>query len=175
MRFLCIGNSIKRKGKKKVKKKKKCEATKTEKGYTSILSNNIYKIGERQPDFLAIWIWSNVLIEKFKGTEHAFFDGITRSLPEAHVFTTALEFYNRKAYVIHLNVSREWSETRLLARGRMDDKTKSDIDKRLDWFLADTVPAIEYYRHNPLYTVLDINGEQSIEDVQKEIVEKLQW
>ena len=147
----------------------------TEKGYTSLLSNNIYKIGERQPDFLAIWIWSDVLIENFKSTEHAIFDGITRSLPEAMIFTTAMEFYNRHVMVIHINVSRKWSEERLLARGRMDDKTKEDIDKRLNWFDTDTAPALEYFNVNPRYTLLDINGEQTIEEVHTEIVQKLEW
>lgn len=143
--------------------------------YSHKLASEIYKRGERQPDFLAVHMWSHVLIDNFKGTEHAFFDGISRSLPEAMAFTTALEFYGRKAHVIYLNVSREWSEARLLSRGRDDDKTKEDIDKRLDWFDRDTYPAIEYFNVHKQYTLLDINGEQMIEDVRKEILEKLGW
>jgi len=142
-------------------------------GYSNILSSVIYKNGDRQPDFLAIWMWSNILIENFKGTEHAFFDGITRSLPEAMSFSTALEFYGRKATVIHLNVSREWSEKRLLARGRSDDVSLDEIRKRLDWFDRDSAPAIEYFKTNKNYTLLEINGEQTIEQVHMEIVSKL--
>src|SRR3989338_815580 len=100
--------------------------------YSNKLANEIYKKGERQPDFLAVHIWSHILIGDFKGTEHAFFDGICRSLPEATTFTTALEFYGRKAIVIYLNVSREWSEERLLLRGRADDKSKEEIKKPLE-------------------------------------------
>src|SRR3989344_3714692 len=110
--------------------------------YSNKLANEIYKKGERQPDFLAVHIWSHILIGDFKGTEHAFFDGICRSLPEATTFTTALEFYGRKAIVIYLNVSREWSEERLLLRGRADDKTKEDINKRLNWFDKDSSHAV---------------------------------
>ncbi len=143
--------------------------------YSNHLADTIYKTGERQPDFLAVYIWSHILIESFKGTEHAFFDGITRSLPEAMTFTTALEFYNRKAIVVYLNVSREWSEKRLLARGRADDKSLEEIKKRLDWFDKDSYPAVEYFNVHERYTLLDINGEQPIEKVHADIVAKLGW
>ena len=143
--------------------------------YSNKIANEIYKKGQRQPDFLAIWMWSHILLESFKSAEHAFFDGITRSLPEAMTFTTALEFYNRHAIVIYINVSRKWSEERLLARGRADDMSKESIDKRLDWFDKDTYPAIEYFNVHERYTLLDINGEQTIEKVHADIVEKLGW
>ena len=143
--------------------------------YSNKLANEIYKKGERQPDFLAVHIWSHILIGDFKGTEHAFFDGICRSLPEATTFTTALEFYGRKAIVIYLNVSREWSEERLLLRGRADDKSKEEIKKRLDWFDKDSYPAVEDFNMHKQYTLLDINGEQSIEKVHADIVGKLGW
>ncbi len=144
-------------------------------GYANKLSNDIYVNGILQPDFLAIYLWAKLLIENFKGTEHLFFDGITRTLPEAMTFTTALQFYNRHATVIYLNVSRKWSEERLLARGRMDDKTLRDIDKRLDWYDRDTAPAVEYFNVHERYTFLDINGEQTVEKVHADIVEKLKW
>ena len=143
--------------------------------YSNQVSAEVYKSGERQPDFVAIWIWADAIIKNLNATKHAVFDGITRSLAEAMTFSTALDFYHRKAYVIHLNVSRKWSEDKLLARGRFDDKTKEGIDKRLDWFEKDTVPALDYFNVHPDYTFLDINGEQSIEKVHQDIAEKIQW
>jgi adenylate kinase family enzyme len=143
--------------------------------YSNVLSNEMYKNGDRQPDFLAIWMWSHILLDTFKGTEHLLLDGICRSLPEAMTFTTALQFYNRKGIVIHLNVSRGWSRDRLIARGRLDDKNEEEIKKRLDWFDKDTAPAIEYFNVHNQYTLIDVNGEQSIEDVHAEIMHKLGW
>ena len=143
--------------------------------YSNKLANKIYENGDRQPDFLAVWMWSHVVIEKFKGTEHLFFDGITRSLPEAEMFTTAKDFYNRDVTVVYLNVSREWSEARLTSRGRSDDKSLEEIKKRLDWFDRDSYPAVEYFNVHKGYNLLDINGEQSVEDVHKEILSKLGW
>ena len=143
--------------------------------YSNKLSNEIYKDGDRQPDFLAIWMWAHVLLDKFKGIEHLFLDGITRSLPEAMAFTTALEFYKRRAIVIDINVSREWSEERLLARGRFDDKNREEIKKRLNWFDKDSGPAIAYFRVNNNYKVIAVNGEKTIEEVHQDIVQKLGW
>lgn len=144
-------------------------------GYSNKLSNEIYKSGERQPDFLAIWMWAHVLIERLRGNEHLIFDGITRSLGEAMSFTTALNFYKREAVVVYLEVSREWSEERMKERGRSDDRKEDEVRKRLNWFDTDTAPAIGYFKTNDKYKVLYINGEQSIEDVHKEILSKLGW
>ncbi|MCG2694656.1 hypothetical protein L6261_01050, partial [Candidatus Parcubacteria bacterium] len=68
---------------------------------------------------------------------------------------------------------REWSTERLLGRGRSDDDAEQ-IKKRLDWFDKDVIPAIEYLKNDPLYNFVDINGEQTIEQVQAEIIEKIQ-
>ncbi|OHA93355.1 MAG: hypothetical protein A3H52_01195 [Candidatus Zambryskibacteria bacterium RIFCSPLOWO2_02_FULL_39_26] len=143
--------------------------------YSNQLANKIYKNGERQPDFLAIWMWAHIILNDFKGTEHLFFDGITRSLPEAMAFTTALEFYERKATVIFINVSREWSEARLLARGRADDKSEAEVIKRLNWFDRDSIPALGYFKVNDRYNVLQMDGEKTIEEVHYDIVQKLGW
>lgn len=142
--------------------------------YSNKLAQVISKTGARQPDFLAVWMWSHILLDNLKGNEYMIFDGITRSLPEAMTFTTAMEFYNRKPYIVYVNVSRSWAEEKLLARKRADDN-KTEIEKRLDWFDKDVLPAIEYFNVHDRYTLLDINGEQSIEDVHKEILHRLNW
>lgn len=144
-------------------------------GYSNKLSLDIYETGERQPDFLAIWMWADILLDSIKDNNHVLFDGITRSLPEAMTFSTAMEFYGRKPYIVYLNVSREWSEERLILRGRSDDIQPEQIKNRLDWFERDTFPAVEYFKSNKLYNFLDINGEQPIEKVHQDIIDKLEW
>jgi adenylate kinase len=140
--------------------------------FSSKLSKYDYETDKRQPDFLACLMWGNMLVEELEENMHLVFDGAPRSLPEAELITTAFEFYKRnKPTIIHLDVSREWSEERLLARGRLDDKTLSKIMKRLNWFDADVSPAIEYFKKTPLYNYIRINGEQPIEKVFKDILE----
>lgn len=139
--------------------------------YSSKLSNEIYEQDERQPDFLAAVMWGNMLIDEMNPDMHLVFDGAPRSHSEAVLLSTALQFYKReKPTVIFLKVSHNWSEERLLSRGRSDDRALSKIDKRLSWFEEDTWPAIEYFKTNSLYNFLEIDGEQKIEKVQADII-----
>ena len=141
------------------------------KSFSSRLSKEIYESDERQPDFLACSMWTNMLLNELDDNMHLVFDGTPRALAEAEMLTSALAFYKReKPTVIHLNVSRLWSERHLLSRGRTDDLNLAKIDKRLDWFDKDVMPAVEYFKKNPFYRFFDINGEQPIEKVHAEII-----
>ncbi|KKW15209.1 MAG: Adenylate kinase [Parcubacteria group bacterium GW2011_GWA2_50_10b] len=139
--------------------------------YSSKLSRIAYENDDRQPDFLACSMWTSMLLNELGENMHIVFDGAPRALPEAEMLTSAFTFYKReKPTVIYLNVSRDWSEQRLLSRGRTDDLNLAKIDKRLDWFDKDAMPAVEYFRNHPLYRFYDINGEQPIEKVHAEII-----
>lgn len=139
--------------------------------YSSKLSNSIYAEDRRQPNFLGAYMWSSMLIEELGEEMHIFFDGVGRSKPEAELLTTALEFYKReKPTVVYIDVSRKWSEEKLLKRGRSDDANLAKIDMRLDWFDKDVLPAVEYFKTNPFYTFLNINGEQTVDEVHRDIL-----
>lgn len=141
--------------------------------HTSKLSREIMQRDERQPDFLAIWMWSHLFVENLTGEEHIILDGTPRSLAEATIMVNAFDFYGRKANIIHLDVSREWSQKRLLARGRTDDANLARINKRLDWFDRDVVQAIDYLQNNPAHNFVQTNGERGIDQVHTDIVSKL--
>lgn len=144
--------------------------------FSSKLSREIYEEGNLQPSFLAIKIWAEKFVDNLTGNEHIIIDGTPRQLREAHVLESALDFYKIKdVYVILPNVSRKWSEEHLLARGRTDDREIEDIKKRLDWYDEKVVPAIEYFKSNPKVTFLNINGEQTIQEVRDEIITKLNF
>ena len=74
--------------------------------------------------------------------------------------------------MIYLNVGADWATKHLLVRGRHDDNVK-DIDNRLKWFDEEVFPTIEFYRKNKYYDFYEINAEQSVEAVRKEIVAKV--
>ena len=138
--------------------------------YTSKLTQNIVKNGGLLPAFLPIWVWTEYLIRNFSGNEHLVLDGLSRRASEAPVLDSALSFYGIKhPFIILLNVSREWSKERLLNRGRSDD-TVTDIERRLDWYDNNVLPAIEFFRTKPEYTFIEINGEQSIEKTHSDIL-----
>ena len=140
-------------------------------GYSSKIARDLYERDHREPDFLGIFLWSKVLIDELDENMHLIIDGAPRAIDEAQVLTSALKFYKREnPAVIYLNVSRQWSEDKLLARGRSDDRTLTKINKRLDWFDKDVIPAIKYFETDPLYRFLEINGEQPIEKVHADII-----
>ena len=143
--------------------------------YSNKLAKAVADRGDIQPAFLPVYFWAGWMLENLKGDEHIVFDGICRRLMEAEVFTTAMEFYNRKPIVIFIKVSRDWAIDRLTGRGRADDKSLEMVTGRLDWFDEFTLPVVDYFKTSNQYSVLEINGEQTIEEVHQEIMQKLSW
>ena len=142
--------------------------------YSSELSKKIMEDGRLQPEFLAVWVWSNLLVENLKKGENLVLDGTPRKLREAHVLETAFDFYGFKdIYVIHVDITREETKRRLALRRRFDDKDPKDVERRLDWFDAEVAPIIDFYANSPLYKYIHVSGHQEIEETHKEIMEKL--
>ncbi len=140
---------------------------------TQLLSKKIQDVGGLQPEFLAIYMWVNVLVNKYKESEHLIMDGMPRKFHEAGVLDSIFDFYKlTKPFVINIDISSESSIDRLMARKRQDD-TREDIAERLKWYETDVVPAIGYYKENKAYSFIKIDGERSIEDIHKEIIEKI--
>ncbi|MEK7610041.1 MAG: nucleoside monophosphate kinase [Patescibacteria group bacterium] len=126
--------------------------------------------GKLLPEFVVVYLWAQVLIDKFTGNEHLVFDGMPRKIHEAGALNSIFAYYNLpKPWVFYIDISKEEAIKRMLARGRFDDK-KEEIEKRLGWYETQVVPTIEYYKDNPDYNFLDINGERSVEEVHADIV-----
>jgi adenylate kinase family enzyme len=141
---------------------------------SSRLAAEIYRTGDRQPDFIAVWMWSHLLVEKMTGEEHIIFDGTPRSLQEAQIIDTAIDFYSRqRRHVIYLNISRETSKARMIARRRLDDINAEEVERRLNWFESDVLPAVEYFRKYSKYNFIELDGHQPVEAVQQELLSKV--
>ena len=142
----------------------------------SLMAKEIKRIlgeGGLMPVFLPIWIWAEHLMKNLTGNEHIFFDGVSRKLVEANVLDSALKFYERKNLtIISFEVSDEWAKKLMRGRGRADD-TEEEMNKRLAWYKENTMPAIEYFKNDPDYKFISINGEHSIEEVHKDLMEKV--
>ena len=144
-----------------------------EENFAARLAKSKMKDGDLLPSFLAVWLWSGALIEGVKENNNVIMDGSPRTLLEALMMDDAMEFYGRSDVVpIFLETSEEWSTQKMLGRGRSDDNLKS-IKKRMAYFEKSVAPVIDYYEKESKHKLIKVNGEQSVEDVHREILEKV--
>jgi adenylate kinase len=93
-------------------------------------------------------------------------DGFPRTTKQAEQFENGID------KVIYLRVSDREALWRLSYRQEeREDETLAAIRKRIELFHKVTEPVIEWYRHK--HQLLEIDGEQSIEEISKEILHKL--
>jgi adenylate kinase len=137
--------------------------------------------------------------ERFNGFV---FDGSPRKIAEAKLFDEALDWYEwqKNMKIVFLNISKKESLNRLTKRRqckscgriipwvgefkklkkcdkcggelvtRVDDKLKA-IEKRLEEFKNEVIPVIKHYKEQG--KLIEINGEQSIENVFADILKAL--
>ena len=141
--------------------------------YTAKLAGEIMEKGGIEPNFFSVWVWSDELVKNMKEETHLILDGSPRAMVEAVIVDGALNFYGRKKVSpIFIETGRDWSTQKLMARGRFDDTEKS-INERLDYFDEHIMPVINYYEKESRYKLIKVNGEQEIEKVHQEILEKI--
>ena len=123
-------------------------------------------------DQIATTLWMHKLAFTLKEDQGVVCDGFPRRLREAQDLFEFLTWLERmdNTKVLLINISREESLKRLLKRGRGDDSAGA-ISSRLDWYEEKVVPAIDYFKSKG--PVIEINGEQSIEGVFEEMLQKI--
>ncbi len=138
-----------------------------------LLDEKILKAGEKAPDSLAIWASTQELIHGVSEHNHVIIDGSPRTALEAQALDEMFSFFDRKnIFHIWLNVSQEWVYDRMMARGRSDDNPEN-IRRRLAYYEKYVVPAVEFYKKDSQHQFVEINGEQTIESVHKDIVKAI--
>lgn len=141
--------------------------------YTQKICKAAYDRGELIPEFIVVYLWAQNLVKKYTGIQHIVCDGMPRKVHEAGALDSIFDFYKlEKPWVIYLDIGDDEAMKRLLARGRFDDKP-DEINNRLAWYKTQVIPTINYYKSNPRYKFLDINGIGKIDDIHVEIVKKL--
>ena len=84
-----------------------------------------------------------------------------------------MKFFKREDIkIIYIELSEEEAMKRNLLRGRHDD-TKEGLAKRFNEYINKVVPAMDYFKGKENYEIFTINGEQTIENVHKDIVKAL--
>jgi adenylate kinase family enzyme len=141
--------------------------------YAARLVEDVLSAGGLLPEFIPVWAWSSSLIENAKEDEHLIFDGVSRRESEAPILADAIKFFKRKnPKIVLINVSDNWARQRLLERGRYDD-TPDKIAERHKWFKNNVEPAINFFRNNPDFVFIEVNGEQEIQKVHDDIIKAI--
>lgn len=141
--------------------------------YTGKLVKTTLEQGWLQPNFLTISLFTNILISKLEPETHLIVDGFPRTVTQSEVLEAAMDFYKRENIkVVYIKVEKEEAVKRMKLRGRADD-TDEGIAKRFDEYVNNVVPAMFYFKEKGGYTIYTINGEQSVDDVHKELIATL--
>ncbi len=126
--------------------------------------------GELLPGFLTDSIIANIFISFLTPEKNLIADGYPRAVDQSVSFEKMMGFFERKnVKIIYIEISKEEAIKRLKLRGRHDD-TDEGIAKRFDEYVKSVVPSMNYFKEKEGYKIYTINGEQSVEDVHKEIV-----
>lgn len=128
------------------------------------------------PVIFALWMAELEKIRNLEKNNGILIDGSPRKILEAHLIEEAVNWYgwsdNFKIMII--DISDEEAVARLLKRAKIEgraDDTEEGIRKRLGWYKDEVEPVIEFFEKKG--SVVKINGEQSVEDVYNEIIQRL--
>ncbi len=127
--------------------------------------------GNLAPTWLASFMWIDALMRELDSKKNVLFDGSPRMYEEAKLLDDVLGWFGRKDIIaLYIDISEREAARRLMERGRGDDHP-SAIKNRLSFFTRHVMPTIKYYRRTG--RLIRINGEQSVDDVSRDIAKAL--
>ena len=142
-------------------------------GYTQEKIRPLIGAGKLIPTFITTELFSSRLIGSMHGNEHIILDGFPRTVDQTPTLDTALRFYERKnVVVLSVTLPDDVARERLSHRGRYDD-TKEGIEERLRWSHEEASVVNEWFKANPFYKVIEIDGARPVKEVQASILSAL--
>lgn len=141
--------------------------------YTGQIVKTTLEKGYLQPDFLTNGLVTSALAFDMKENATLIADGFPRSIAQSEMFEKIAEYYNRtNVEIVYIELSREEAMKRMKLRARSDD-TDEGITQRFEEYVNNVIPSMNYFKDKNGYTIHTINGDQSIEQVHKDIIEAL--
>lgn len=138
------------------------------------LAQSYMDLGQLVPDKVTVAMVKDRLSQE-DCQNGAIFDGFPRTIAQANALDALLGDLNDEIDIVpHIHVHPETLIQRILNRaeteGRADDNEET-IRTRMNVYHEQTAPLLEYYHQRGL--LVEINGEQSIEEVHQELVEAI--
>jgi len=141
--------------------------------YMGHLVKDSVQAGHLQPDFLTDSIVANILMSNLDPEKHLIADGYPRTVVQSQTFESMIKFFKRgEVKIVYIELSEAEATKRNLLRGRSDD-TEEGLKRRFDEYKNNVIPAMNYFKDKPGYALYTVNGEQSIEDVHRDIIKAL--
>jgi adenylate kinase len=146
-----------------------------ESGYVKDIARDVsMKQGKFQPDFLTNALFVRSAIDILDDESVLIFDGYPRTSDQLKLIQELLNYVKREeAVVVNIEVSRESVKNRMLSRARGDDN-ESAIESRLNEYDKYIVPMIEEIKSDSFYKYIEIEGEGKIEDINIQIINKIE-
>ncbi len=129
-----------------------------------------YDRGLLMPAWFATFVFQEVLIY-VPADSGLIFEGTARTEAEARHFNEVAAWLGRSYLILCLNIGEEESMRRQIKRSQSEHRPDSDSPEKIHIRFAEfnkhTAPAIAFFRS--LDKVVDINGEQTVEQVQIDV------
>lgn len=141
--------------------------------FTALKVKETIEKGFLQPNFLTTSLFTNILIANLKENTTLIADGYPRTIEQSDSFLKMMKFYGRdNVKIIYIELGEEEATKRMKLRARSDD-TDEGIKNRFNEYINNVIPSMNYFKDKDGYIIYTVNGNQSIEDVHKEIISKI--
>ena len=141
--------------------------------HTASKVKSIIEKGFLQPDALTTSLLMSKVIASMKEGTTLITDGYPRTVTQSESFESMMKFYGREDIkIIYIELNKEEAIKRMKLRGRSDD-TDEGIANRFDEYINNVIPSMNYFKDKAGYTIFTVNGDQKIEEVHEEIINKI--
>lgn len=144
-----------------------------EESFTSQTIKNLVNNGILVPDFFTTSLVVNYISKNIKENSTLITDGYPRTIEQSETFDKLMKFYGRTDIkIIYIELDKEEAIKRMKLRARTDD-TDEAISNRFDEYEKNVIPSMNYFKDKEGYTIIKVNGKQSIEEVNQEVISKI--